>query len=137
MPNYVVNRLSDALNDLGKPLRGSRIGVLGVAYKKDVDDPRESPSFDLMDRLLRKGAVISYNDPHIPRLPKTRRWPERPPMESQVLSADYLSSQDCILIVTDHSAYDYAHILTHAKLVVDTRNAMKSLPDPDNKIRRA
>lgn len=137
MPNYVVNRLTDALNDIGKPLRGSRIAILGVAYKKDVDDPRESPSFDLMDRLLRKGAVISYNDPHIPALPKTRRWPGLPSMESQVLSADYLSCQDCVLIVTDHSAYDCAHILAHARLVVDTRNAMKSLPDPDNKIRRA
>lgn len=137
MPNYVVHRLADALNDRGKPLRGSRIAVLGVAYKRDVDDPRESPSFDLMDRLLRKGAVVSYNDPHIPTLPKTRRWPGLPPMESQTLSVEYLSSQDCVLIVTDHSAYDYAHILTHARLVVDTRNAMKSLPDPHNKIRRA
>ena len=137
MPNYVVNRLGDALNDHGKPIRGSRIGVLGAAYKKDVDDARESPSFDLMNRLLKKGAIVTYNDPHIPVLQKTRHWPNLPPMESQELTPDYLASQDCVLIVTDHSAYDYGHILEHSQLVVDTRNAMKALPDPQGKVRKA
>lgn len=137
MPNYVVNRLADALNDHGKPIKGSRVCVLGAAYKKDVDDPRESPSFDLMSRLLKKGALVTYNDPHIPVLPKTRHWPDLPHMESQELTPDYLASQDCVLVVTDHSAYDYIDILFHAQLVVDTRNAMKMLPDPEHKIRRA
>ncbi len=137
MPNYVVNRLSDALNDHGKPLRGSRICVLGAAYKKDVDDPRESPSFDLMNRLIKKGAVVTYNDPHIPVLPATRHWPNLTRMESQELTPDYLASQDCLLIATDHSSYDYAHILEHSQLVVDTRNAMRGLPDPQAKVRKA
>jgi len=137
MPNYVVSRLSDALNDHGKPLRGSRICVLGAAYKKDVDDPRESPSFDLMNRLIKKGAIVTYNDPHIPVLPATRHWPNLTRMESQELTPDYLASQDCLLIATDHSAYDYAHILEHSQLVVDTRNAMRGLPDPQSKVRKA
>lgn len=137
MPNYVINRLTEALNDHAKPVRGSRVCVLGAAYKKDVDDPRESPSFDLMNRLFKKGAIVTYNDPHIPTLPKTRHWPNLPDMESQELSPAFLASQDCILIVTDHSAYDYAHILEHAKLIVDTRNAMKSLPDTGGKVRKA
>lgn len=137
MPNYVVNRLADALNDCGKPIRGSKICVLGAAYKKDVDDARESPSFDLMNRLIRKGASVTYNDPHIPVLQATRHWPNLPGMESQELTPEFLASQDCMLIVTDHSAYDFGHILEHSHLVVDTRNAMKSLPDPEKKIRRA
>lgn len=137
MPNYVVNRLGDALNDRGKPIRGSRICVLGAAYKKDVDDARESPSFDLMNRLIKKGAVVTYNDPHIPVLQKTRHWPNLPQMESQELTPDYLSSQDCVLVVTDHSAYDFGHILEHSQLIVDTRNAMKALPDPQGKVRKA
>lgn len=137
MPNYVVNRLADALNDHGKPIRGSRICVLGAAYKKDVDDARESPSFDLINRLIKKGAVVTYNDPHIPVLQKTRHWPHLSEMESQELTPEYLSSQDCVLIVTDHSAYDYAHLLEHAPLIVDTRNAMKALPDPQGKVRKA
>jgi len=137
MPNYVVNRLADALNDHQKPLRGSRICVLGAAYKKDVDDPRESPSFDLMNRLTKKGAIVTYNDPHIPVLPATRHWPNLTHMESKELTPEYLESQDCLLIATDHSAYDFAHILKHSKLIVDTRNAMKGLPDPEKKIRKA
>jgi UDP-N-acetyl-D-glucosamine dehydrogenase len=137
MPNYVVNRLGDALNDHGKPIRGSRICVLGAAYKKDVDDARESPSFDLMNRLIKKGAVVTYNDPHIPVLQKTRHWPKLPQMESQELTPEFLSSQDCVLVVTDHSAYDFGHILEHSQLVVDTRNAMKALPDPQGKVRKA
>jgi UDP-N-acetyl-D-glucosamine dehydrogenase len=75
MPAYVVGRVSDALNDRGKPVKGSRILLLGMAYKKDVDDPRESPGFELMDLLLRKGAVVQYNDPHIPLLPSMRHYP--------------------------------------------------------------
>jgi UDP-N-acetyl-D-glucosamine dehydrogenase len=75
MPAYVVGRVADALNDRGKPVKGSRILLLGMAYKKDVDDPRESPGFELMDRLLKKGALVEYNDPHIPALPAMRRYP--------------------------------------------------------------
>ncbi len=137
MPNYVVSRLADALNDQGQALRGSRICILGAAYKKDVDDPRESPTFELIRRLLKKGVNVTYNDPHIAVLPKMRRWPDIPAMESQPLTERFLASQDCILVVTDHSDYDYPFILKHAALIMDTRNALGGLPDPDGKVRKA
>ena len=127
MPAHVVDRVMCALNDHSKAVRGSHIYVLGAAYKKDVDDPRESPAFDLISRLLEKGAHVTYYDPHIPALPRTRRWPEIPPMESVEPSAAYLAAQDCVLLITAHSRYDYAHILTHSKLIVDTRNAFGHL----------
>jgi UDP-N-acetyl-D-glucosamine dehydrogenase len=119
----------DALNDQEKPLKGSKVCVLGAAYKKDVDDPRESPSFELMQRLLQKGSVVTYNDPHILSLPQMRSWPDIPAMDSQELTPEFLAEQDCILIATDHTAYDYKFIVEHAPLVVDTRNATKSVGD--------
>ncbi len=127
MPQYVVRRVSQALNDAGKPVRGSRISVLGVAYKRDVDDPRESPSFVLMKELLKQGAVLTYNDPHIPRLPKMRAH-VLPEMASCELTSGYLANQDCVLIATDHSSYDYSFIVEHSRLVVDTaqRHAWRS-----------
>lgn len=137
MPLYVVRRVIDALNEHEKSLKGSKICVLGAAYKKDVDDPRESPSFELIDRLIQKGAVVSYNDPHIPSLPKMRHWPTIPAMQSVELSADFLASQDCVLISTDHSQYDYDFIVEHARLVVDTRNATKAVTKKREKIVKA
>ena len=97
-----------------------------MAYKKDVDDPRESPGFELMDLLLQKGAIVEYNDPHIPSLPPMRHYPQLQ-MSSQELTPAYLKSRDCVLIATDHSAYDWAWIAEHAPLIVDTRNALKSV----------
>jgi UDP-N-acetyl-D-glucosamine dehydrogenase len=122
MPEYVVARVAEALNDEAKAIKGSSICVLGAAYKKDVDDPRESPSFVLMELLLGRGADVTYNDPHVPTLPRVRhsRLPE---MASQELTPEFLRSQDCVLISTDHSAYDYEFIVEHSRLVVDTRNA--------------
>ena len=136
MPIYVVTRLSEALNDQGKPIRGSKIGVLGVAYKKDVDDPRESPSFKLMELLLERGADLSYNDPHIPTLPKMRHF-DVPAMESTELTPAWLESLDCVLIATDHSAYDYDMIVEHAPLVIDTRNATVNVTEGREKICKA
>ncbi len=127
MPAYVVGRITDALNDRGRAVNGSKVAVLGMAYKKDVDDPRESPGFELMDLLLKKGAAVTYHDPHIPTLPKMRHWPHLA-MDSSALTADYLADQDCVLIATDHTAFDYGFITAHAKLVVDTRNATKHVP---------
>jgi UDP-N-acetyl-D-glucosamine dehydrogenase len=127
MPAYVVSKLADALNDRGKPVRGSKIALLGMAYKKDVDDPRESPGFELMELLLKKGAIITYNDPHIPVLPAMRHYPHQPQMASQELTSEYLQSQDCLIVVTDHSAYDWALIAEHAALIVDTRNATREV----------
>ncbi len=137
MPMFVITKLADALNDAGRAVRGSKIAILGMAYKKDVDDPRESPSFELMDHLLKKGAHVSYNDPHIPSLPRMRHWPHLDPMESQPLTPEYLAAQDCVLIATDHTAYDYAFVVKHSKLVIDTRNATKTVTAGREKIVRA
>lgn len=137
MPDYVIRRISDFLNDSSLSVRGSKIAILGMAYKKDVDDPRESPSFELLRLLLERGANVTYNDPHVPSLPKMRHYPKLPAMKSQPLTEDYLSSQDCVLISTDHSAYDYDFIVKHAKLVVDTRNATKNVTEGREKIRKA
>jgi UDP-N-acetyl-D-glucosamine dehydrogenase len=136
MPEYVVTRLAEALNDVGKPINGSHICLLGMAYKKDVDDPRESPSFVLMEMLSGRGAKLSYNDPHIPRLPAMRHH-DVPDMKSSELTPQFLASQDCILIATDHSAYDYDFIVEHAALVIDTRNATKNVKRGREKIRKA
>ncbi len=136
MPEYVVTRLSEFLNDEGKPIKGSKILILGVAYKKDVDDPRESPSFELMDLLRARGAILNYNDPHIPKLPRVRHH-KVPDMTSTPLSPELLAAQDCVLIATDHSAYDYDMIVRHARLVVDTRNATRNVRQGREKIRKA
>jgi UDP-N-acetyl-D-glucosamine dehydrogenase len=136
MPAYVVGKVADALNARGKPVRGSKIALLGMAYKKDVDDPRESPGFELMEQLLRKGAVVNYNDPHIPVLPAMRRYPHLD-MNSQPLTPEYLQAQDCVLVVTDHSAYDWPWIVEHSPLVVDTRNATRGVSACRAKIVRA
>ncbi|MHB1558514.1 MAG: nucleotide sugar dehydrogenase [Isosphaeraceae bacterium] len=113
MPAYVVDRVADALNDRCWSVRGSKITLLGMAYKKDVDDPRESPGFELMELLLHKGAEVDYNDPHIPTLPPMRHYPDLR-MSSREVTGDYLASCDCVLIVTDHLAYDWAWICRHA-----------------------
>lgn len=136
MPAYVVERIGDALNDCGKAIRGSKITLLGIAYKKDVDDTRESPGLELLTLLLRKGAVVEYNDPHVPRLPRTRRHPFMD-LTSQELTADYLRARDCVVIVTDHSVYDWQHIVRHAPLVVDTRNATRGVQDDEGRVIRA
>jgi UDP-N-acetyl-D-glucosamine dehydrogenase len=136
MPKYVINRAMEALNSVGKPMRGSRVGILGVAYKKDVDDPRESPSFKLMELLQAGGAIISYNDPHIPVLPAMRHY-DVPRLASETLTPEYLSSLDCVVIATDHSAYDYDFIVRYAALVVDSRNATKHVKQSRGKIWKA
>ncbi len=135
MPQYVVNRVAEALNTHGKPIKGSKICVLGVAYKKDVDDPRESPAFEIMESLERRGAAISYNDPHIPSLPRMRHHTIR--QNSQSLTERFLAAQDCVLIITDHTAYDFPWIAEHSRLVVDTRNATKDCIDSRHKICKA
>ncbi len=137
MPAYVIRKLMDALNEQGKAIKNSKICILGIAYKKDVDDPRESPSFELMTQLIHYGADMTYNDPHIPVLPKMRSWPNIPAMRSHELTKEFLEEQDCILIATDHTAYDYQFIVDHSKLVVDSRNATKNVSDTRSIIRKA
>ena len=126
MPSYVVERIVNALNDRTKPLKGSQILLLGMAYKKNVDDPRESPGFELMHLLLRRGAIVQYHDPLIPTLPAMRRYPHLS-MTSQTLTPDFLHRQDCVVIVTDHSTYDWSWIVENSSLVIDTRNATKNV----------
>ncbi|MCK9377582.1 MAG: nucleotide sugar dehydrogenase [Syntrophobacterales bacterium] len=127
MPYFVVQRVTKALSDFNKPLNGAKILVLGIAYKKDVDDNRESPSLKIMDLLKQEGAEVSYNDPHIPRCAGMRHYPHFD-MVSTPLSEDVLRETDLVLLVTDHSAYDYAWIADRASLIVDTRNAFRGLP---------
>ena len=123
MPDYVIQRVLLALNSHGKSARGSRIGILGMAYKKDVDDCRESPSLELTKKLRALGAEVEYNDPFIPRLPAMRHYNFT--MESQELTPAWLQSLDCVIVATEHSCYDWKMILRHAPLIVDTRNAIR------------
>jgi UDP-N-acetyl-D-glucosamine dehydrogenase len=122
MPYHVVNAVAAALNDRQKSIKGSKILLLGVAYKKDVDDLRESPSLKLLELLAARGAEIDYNDPYFPALPKMRHY-DFSHKRSVELSPANLASYDCVLIATDHSSYDYEAIVRNARLVVDTRHA--------------
>jgi UDP-N-acetyl-D-glucosamine dehydrogenase len=126
MPEYVVEKLMLALNDRGKPMKGSRVLVLGLAYKKDIDDPRESPAFEVIEKILRLGATVSYHDPHVPRAPRMRSWPDLPPMASEPLTPALLAEHDAVVVVTDHSAVDYAMVAEHARLIVDTRGVYRA-----------
>jgi UDP-N-acetyl-D-glucosamine dehydrogenase len=127
MPHFVVDKVQNALNDAGKPVKGSRIHVMGVAYKRDIDDMRESPALDVMLLLQQRGGIISYSDPHVPVLK----------VESLDLAAvpqDDAAKADCVVVVTDHSSFDYAKLVDSAKLIVDSRNALKTFQS--NKIVR-
>ncbi|HES59435.1 MAG: nucleotide sugar dehydrogenase [Calditrichaceae bacterium] len=135
MPAWVISKVVDALNEVKKSMKGSKILVLGAAYKKDIDDPRESPSFKLMEIMLEKGAEVDYNDPLIPELPEMRAYDIK--RQSVELTAENLAKYDCVLISTDHSAYDWSFIVQHAQLVVDTRNATKNVLENRNKIVKA
>jgi UDP-N-acetyl-D-glucosamine dehydrogenase len=126
MPYFIVQRVTHALNQTGKTIRGAKILVLGLAYKKDVDDMRESPALKIIDLLKNTGAQVSYNDPHIPIFRGTRLYPDLS-MESVPLNEEVLQQADCVLLVTDHSAYPYEWIASHADLIVDTRNAFNGL----------
>ncbi|HXV12378.1 MAG TPA: nucleotide sugar dehydrogenase [Burkholderiales bacterium] len=119
MPEWVVGKMTDALNRRGKPVRGSKVLVLGIAYKKNVDDMRESPAVVIMELLRAKGADIAYSDPHVPVFPRMRE--HRFDLKSVALDAGALAGFDCIVLATNHDAFDYAHIRRHAKLIVDTR----------------
>jgi UDP-N-acetyl-D-glucosamine dehydrogenase len=125
MPRYVVGKLQEALNEHGKPIKGAKILVLGVAYKKNVDDARESPAFVIIDQLLEMGAELTYHDPHVAALPETRRWPHLPTLESVPLDAGRLAAQDAVLIITDHADVDYEQGAREAPLVVDTRGVYR------------
>jgi UDP-N-acetyl-D-glucosamine dehydrogenase len=131
MPRYVVNLVQDALNEQNKSLKGSRILVLGVAYKPDVDDLRESPALDVIGLLEQKGALVSYHDPYITDL-RHDGWD----LSSVPDLIGAVSQVDCVVIITDHSSYDYSVILDEAKLVVDTRNAIGKIGKANSKVVR-
>jgi UDP-N-acetyl-D-glucosamine dehydrogenase len=120
MPHYVIQKVTDALNDQALAVRGSRVVVLGVAYKPDIDDVRESPALHVLELLREKGADVVYHDPHVPSL----RLAGGSQLTSCVYTPELLSSADCVLVITNHSAYDWQDVATHSKLVVDTRNAL-------------
>ncbi len=133
MPYYVIDRTVEALNDRGRGVRGARVLVLGLSYKKDVDDTRESPSFKLIELLRSRGARVDYHDPHIPRTKPTRRYDLA--MKSVPLTPKNVARYDCVLIATDHTDVDYALVARHARLVVDTRNATKNIRRRKNIVR--
>ena len=120
MPHHVVGKIADALNDAGKPVKGSRILILGVAYKADVDDVRESPGLHIIELLRRKGAEVSYSDPHVPQLEIEYGGS----LESVELSDGELDRADCTVVVTAHSSYEWDSVVDRAQLIVDTRNAL-------------
>jgi UDP-N-acetyl-D-glucosamine dehydrogenase len=126
MPSYVVDRVQQALNDRCKSVKGSNLLLLGMAYKKDVGDTRESPSYPIAQRLIAMGARVSYHDPYIAELPDTRSWPEHPVMRSVDLSAESLARFDAVVVVTDHSSVDYELVHRHASLIVDSRGVYRT-----------
>lgn len=135
MPAYVVSRIAAALGTAGKPLHGSKVLLLGIAYKKDVDDLRESPALEILHRLREEGAVVSYHDPFVPRVPALRRF--RFDLDSVPLEAAILRAADCVVVATDHTAFDPAFIAEHAPLIVDTRNLFGARQGANPRVFRA
>jgi UDP-N-acetyl-D-glucosamine dehydrogenase len=133
MPYHVVDSVAAALNERQKSLKGSRIMVLGVAYKKDVDDLRESPSLKIIEQLTFRGAQVDYNDPFFPQIPKLRHY-NFEGMKTMPMDSKSLAAYDCVLIATDHTTYDYSMIVESSQLVVDTRNATRRIARHRNKI---
>ena len=124
MPHYVADKVAEALNTHRKAVNGSEILVLGIAYKKDIDDIRESPALDVMHVLQQRGARIAYHDPYAPTL-RGRDWPGRFDMTSVELSREQLAAYDCVVVLTDHSVFDYQLIVESSRLVLDTRNVTR------------
>ena len=123
MPDFVVDKVQNALNDAGKPVKGSRIHIMGVAYKRDIDDMRESPALDVLLLLQRRGGIVSYSDPFVPKL-------KLDGLELEAQPEAAAGAADCVVIVTDHSNFDYAGLVERAALIVDTRNALKGHRSP-------
>jgi UDP-N-acetyl-D-glucosamine dehydrogenase len=126
MPYHVVDFITEALNGCSKALRGSKILILGVSYKKDIDDLRESPAITIIENLQKHGALVSYNDPYFPKIGKGRKYD----LQMQRVPVEALGQYDCVVIVTDHSDYDYQQIVDEAHLIVDTRNATAGICSP-------
>jgi len=137
MPDYVVGRVAEALNSVQKSIRGSRILIVGLAYKADVDDDRESPAYKLLDKLQARGAQLAYHDPYLPVIPPTREHPHWAGTRSVELTEVTLGGFDCVVIVTAHRSVDYALILRSSRLIVDTRNSFGRLADGNKAVFKA
>jgi UDP-N-acetyl-D-glucosamine dehydrogenase len=137
MPDYVVGRVAEALNSVQKSIRGSRVLIVGLAYKADVDDDRESPSYKLLDKLQARGAQLAYHDPYVPVIPPTREHPQWAGARSVELTEAVLGGFDCVVIVTAHRSVDYALILRSSRLIVDTRNSFGRLADGNKAVFKA
>jgi UDP-N-acetyl-D-glucosamine dehydrogenase len=124
MPHYVVDKVGEALNTKRKAINGSKVLVAGIAYKRDIDDMRESPALDVMGLLHAKGALVSYADPFVPAL-QARQWSGGNDIKAVDLTRGSIAQYDCVVIVTDHKAFDYEAIVGEADIIVDTRNAIK------------
>ena len=134
MPAYVVNRTAEALNDASKSVRGSRILVLGLAYKPEVGDTRESPSFEIIDLLAARGAHVDYHDPYVAEIPHTRHWPHLAGRRSVAFDKKTVSAYDAVVIVTDHKTIDYNDLASWACCIVDSRGAMRHVPHGDTPV---
>jgi UDP-N-acetyl-D-glucosamine dehydrogenase len=121
MPHFVVDKIQNALNEHSKPLKGSHVHVMGVAYKRDIDDVRESPALDIIHLLGKHGAKVTYSDPYVPRI--SADGIEMAAIEA----AAGVSAADCVVIVTDHKSFNYAELVRTSRLIVDTRNALKGI----------
>jgi UDP-N-acetyl-D-glucosamine dehydrogenase len=126
MPYHIVDAVTASLNTNGKPLKGSKVLILGMSYKKDIDDLRESPAITIVEVLKKRGALVSYHDPYFPHIGRGRKYN----LDMKSVSLDDVGAYDCVLIVTDHSDYDYRKIVGDAQLVVDTRNATAGISSP-------
>jgi UDP-N-acetyl-D-glucosamine dehydrogenase len=135
IPYYVVSKTVDALNERNKSIKGAKVLILGVAYKKDVDDARESPALAIMDLFQKKGATVFYHDPFIPSLPTFRKYHFK--LNSSPLTKPLLQRLDAVVVVTDHSQVDYAWVVRHAPLIIDTRNVTKNMKQWKRKIVKA
>jgi len=131
MPSYVVNKVSDSLNNICKPINKSNILILGISYKKNIDDARESPSLEIINLLLKKGAYINFNDPYFDEFPKFRKYNFS--IKKISLNKENIKKFDCTLLVTDHDSFDYQLIKENSKLIIDTRGKYM----PSHKIIRA
>jgi UDP-N-acetyl-D-glucosamine dehydrogenase len=125
MPHFVANKIGEILNETGKSIKGSKIHLLGVAYKRDIGDTRESPAYDVAKVLLQRGALLSFSDPYVPEFKVNGHC-----LKETKVSPDILQAADCAVIITDHSAFDYADILKHVRIIFDTRNATRDLKSP-------
>ena len=132
MPSYVIKRSTEALNDIGKSVKGSKILVLGLSYKKNVDDLRESPSLEIIEQLSKKGAIIDFSDPFFDKIPETRKYSFE--IKSAPIRKGSLLNYDLVILLTDHDEYDYAMIEENAKMIIDTRGKFSN---ENEKVRKA